>query len=75
MRLHSIAIPAISSGIFGFPKKLCAEISLRTEIRFFKGHPDSSIKLIRFTNIDFKTASLFREAALLLESVDPHKEE
>lgn len=68
LRLGSLSIPAISSGIFGFPKDLCAEISLKTGIRFFRVHPDSSLRLIRFTNIDFKTASLFRDKALLIQS-------
>jgi O-acetyl-ADP-ribose deacetylase (regulator of RNase III) len=69
LRLQSISIPAISSGIFGFPKGLCAEISLKTGIRFFRTHPESPLTLIRYTNIDSQTASLFREKALLIQSV------
>jgi O-acetyl-ADP-ribose deacetylase (regulator of RNase III) len=33
----SIAFPAISAGIFGFPIDRCAEIMLRTTIEYLKG--------------------------------------
>ncbi len=32
----SISIPAISSGIFGFPKDRCAKILVNESIRFIK---------------------------------------
>lgn len=35
--LKSIAFPAISSGIFGFPIQRCAEIMLKTTIGYLKG--------------------------------------
>ncbi len=35
--LRSIAFPAISTGIFGFPIDRCAEIMLRTTIEYLKG--------------------------------------
>jgi O-acetyl-ADP-ribose deacetylase (regulator of RNase III) len=68
--VRSIAFPAISSGIFGFPKDLCAEISLKTAIRFYRDHPHSKLSLICFTNIDFRTVSFFREAASRVKSPD-----
>jgi O-acetyl-ADP-ribose deacetylase (regulator of RNase III) len=37
--LKSIAFPAISAGIFGFPIRRCAEIMLRTTIDYLKGSP------------------------------------
>jgi O-acetyl-ADP-ribose deacetylase (regulator of RNase III) len=36
-KLKSIAFPAISAGIFGFPIQRCAEIMLRTTIDYLKG--------------------------------------
>jgi O-acetyl-ADP-ribose deacetylase (regulator of RNase III) len=35
--LRSIAFPAISTGIFGFPIQRCAEIMLRTAIEYLRG--------------------------------------
>jgi O-acetyl-ADP-ribose deacetylase (regulator of RNase III) len=35
--LQSISFPAISTGIFGFPIKRCAEIMLKTTIDYLKG--------------------------------------
>lgn len=35
--LKSLAFPAISSGIFGFPIQRCAEIMLKTTIEYLKG--------------------------------------
>jgi O-acetyl-ADP-ribose deacetylase (regulator of RNase III) len=38
--LKSIAFPAISTGIFGFPIGRCAEIMLKTTIGYLKGQTD-----------------------------------
>lgn len=55
----SIALPAISSGIFGFPKDKCAEIMIETGWEFAAAIP-VSLSEIRFTNIDTLTADIFR---------------
>ena len=68
MGLQSISLPAISSGIFGYPKELCAEICLKTAIRFYEHRPNSSVRLIRFTNIDTETVSIFHRTAVTLRS-------
>jgi putative ATPase len=59
--LHSISLPAISSGIFGFPKPLAAEVIWEATLSYFETHPDSSLEVIRFCNIDARTVNLFRE--------------
>jgi len=58
-QFKSIAIPAISSGIFGFPKDSCAEIMFRTALNFFAARPQSNLKLVRFTNFDIPTVAVF----------------
>jgi len=35
LEVPSISIPSISSGIFGFPKELCADIMIKFSIRWF----------------------------------------
>ncbi len=59
MKLQSIALPAISSGIFGFPKPRCAEIMIATAKEFYQEHTQSTLRRICFTNIDEQTVSLF----------------
>jgi putative ATPase len=59
--LYSIALPAISSGIFGFPKDRCASIMFDTVLDFFGEYPTSSLKLVRLTNLDRPTARIFTE--------------
>ncbi len=59
MKLESIALPAISSGIFGFPKERCAEIMITTARDFFQAHPQSILRRICFTNIDEQTVAIF----------------
>lgn len=59
LNIKTIAFPAISSGIFGFPKKRCAEILITTTVSFFKNNPDSSIEEVHFTNIDEETSTIF----------------
>ena len=59
--LESIALPAISSGIFGFPKPRCARILLAAAMEFFRQHPQGSLRQARFTNIDQATTAIFVE--------------
>jgi len=59
LKLRSIALPAISSGIFGFPKERCAQIMLAAALDFCAQRPDSTLREIRFTNIDAPTVDLF----------------
>lgn len=57
----SIAFPAISSGIFRFPKDRCAEILVGEAERFCEAHPGSTLRDIRFTLIDDETVGVFRQ--------------
>jgi O-acetyl-ADP-ribose deacetylase (regulator of RNase III) len=58
----SIALPAVSSGIFGFPKDRCAQILIQTALDFYAAHPESSLREIRFTLFDAPTTAAFEEA-------------
>ena len=60
--LNSISIPAISSGVFRFPKEKCAEILLRTSVEFLK-KDDINLKTIVMCNHDAKTTDIFLQEA------------
>jgi len=62
-KLVSISLPAISSGIFGFPKKLCAQVILKAVGEFFQRHPDASVQEVNLVNIDHHTSDIFRREA------------
>ena len=64
--VRSVAMPAISSGIFGFPKPRCADIILET-IRMFAHESERTIELVRCVNIDRETSGIFAEALRRLE--------
>jgi O-acetyl-ADP-ribose deacetylase (regulator of RNase III) len=57
----SISLPAISSGIFGYPKDRCAEVLLATTLEFLKDHPQTSIVEVNFCNFDDLTCQIFLE--------------
>ncbi len=57
--VHSIALPAISTGIFGFPKDRAARIIFRTISEYFKQNPQSHLKLVRLTLLDQETLDEF----------------
>ena len=62
MGCHSISIPAIATGSFGFPKRQCADIMLKCAIDYVKTLGDEAkIKNIRFINNDMPTAQHFVE--------------
>ena len=55
----SISIPAISSGIFGFPKDRCADILLDESINFFTNN--NTLQLIEFCILDDDTLFHFKK--------------
>ena len=59
--LKSISIPAISSGIFGFPKDRCAEILVREAFRYLSGDTKMSLDHIEFCIYDDLTMGFFRK--------------
>lgn len=59
-KFSSISFPAISSGIFGFPKDRCAKILVGEALNFLKTHPGSSLKEVEFCIYDDETLAYFR---------------
>ena len=59
-KFSSISIPAISSGIFGFPKDRCAKIILSKTKQFIKKNPNSSLKIIEICIFDDETFAHFK---------------
>ena len=59
--LCSISIPAISSGIFGFPKDRCAKILVHESARFLKENKESSLNLVEFCIFDDSTLVYFKK--------------
>ncbi len=60
-KLKSIVFPAISTGIFGFPKDRCAKIMLSTVVEYLKG--DTGLEEVTFCLYDRGTYDIF-EATL-----------
>jgi O-acetyl-ADP-ribose deacetylase (regulator of RNase III) len=56
----SISIPAISTGIFGFPKERGARVIFQAVEDFAAGHPDSPLREIRVTILDDPTLQAFQ---------------
>ncbi|MBF0342992.1 MAG: macro domain-containing protein [Nitrospirae bacterium] len=57
---ESISMPAISSGIFGFPKDRCASILIRQTRLFLEQNAQSSLKIVEFCIYDDNTLSYFK---------------
>lgn len=55
---QSISLPALSTGIFGFPKDRAARVILAAIDRYFANHP-SGIKTVRIVLFDQPTADVF----------------
>ena len=67
--LKSISIPAISSGIFGFPKERCARILVTEAADYLRKNQGSSLEVVEFCVYDDETARHFRnEFGSLAES-------
>ncbi len=60
--LRSLALPAISTGIFGFPMERAARLILSAIAAYFTRHPDSSLILVRLVLYDRAAAETFLRA-------------
>ncbi|HEX2996432.1 MAG TPA: macro domain-containing protein [Anaerolineales bacterium] len=59
LKCSSIALPAISTGIFGFPKERAAGIIFAALERYFTENPASRLRQIRLVLFDQSTVDVF----------------
>src|SRR5262249_43964684 len=62
--LKSVAFPAISTGIYGYPLDQAAPIALRTVRQYLEQHPE--IELVRFVLWDAAALQAYEQAAKAL---------
>ena len=56
---RSVAFPAISTGVYGYPVEQAAPVALRTILDFLAEHPDLTVRLVLY---DAGTLRLFERA-------------
>jgi O-acetyl-ADP-ribose deacetylase (regulator of RNase III) len=59
LKCKSISMPAISTGIFGFPKDRAARIIFSAIKNYFSGAQDSSLEIVRIVLFDDVTIQPF----------------
>jgi O-acetyl-ADP-ribose deacetylase len=59
--LTSLAFPAISTGIFRFPRQRAAGVFYRTLLQYYQAHPTSPLTLVRIVLFDAPTLDAFLE--------------
>jgi O-acetyl-ADP-ribose deacetylase (regulator of RNase III) len=57
--LSSIAMPAISTGIFGFPKDRAAGILFTAIEKYFIDHSSSALEIVKLVLFDQSTVDIF----------------
>src|SRR5215213_331197 len=62
LNCFSVALPAISTGIFGFPKERAAKIIFSAIESFFAENPSSRLKIARLVLFDQATMDIFLRA-------------
>lgn len=56
---RSIALPAISTGVYGFPYQLCAKIMVDSAVLFSQENPGCRLSEIQFTSTDDNVVKAF----------------
>lgn len=74
LSLTSISIPAISTGIFGFPRARAASVILNAVREYFAQNPTAGIRQVRLTLFDRPTVDTFLAAWESLETGDMTQE-
>lgn len=59
LRCESVAMPAISTGIFGFPKDRAADIIFSTMDAYFSDDPGSTVKTVKIVLFDQSSVDVF----------------
>jgi O-acetyl-ADP-ribose deacetylase (regulator of RNase III) len=59
LKCSSIALPALSTGIYGFPKDRAAEIILSAIKNYFADNPSSGLKIVKLVLFDEETTNVF----------------
>ncbi len=59
LELKSLALPAVSTGIFGFPKARAAEIIFEMIEKYFIEQPEPGLALVRLVLFDQATLDVF----------------
>ena len=60
-KFQSVSIPAISSGIFGFPKDRCAKILVEQSKKFIDENSDTTLNIVEFCIYDDSTYNYFQK--------------
>jgi len=60
--LKSVAFPAISTGIFGFPKKRAAKVILGAIESYFEENTSSGVEIVKLVLFDQSTVDAFLQA-------------
>jgi O-acetyl-ADP-ribose deacetylase (regulator of RNase III) len=62
LEVSSLAMPAISTGIFGYPKEEGTRVIVEEASSWLAAHPGHGFQRLRFTAFDAPTANLFARA-------------
>ncbi|KAK1929260.1 Uncharacterized protein P3T76_015212 [Phytophthora citrophthora] len=73
--IESVAVPGISTGIFGYPRDLGAQEIVKESVRFCKEKDKTSVKKIALMNIDDPTVNSFIKALKEEKKRDEGQEE
>ena len=66
--LESLALPSLSTGVYGFPLERAAPIALKTTDYFLRKHPETSLERVTFAMFGGPEHHEFRRALEKLES-------